>query len=370
MTLNKKKRLLIFHPIIAPYRIDFFNHLYKEFNAKICMFQRNLLNQHFDYKQISKQFIFNPIYLEQFHKIPYFKIRKGIIKTINQFNPDIVLVSEYKLETIIISLYKFLFRKKFKIVSIVDDSYDMIAHNNHFSKKHKYAEKFVLPLIDNIINIEPRVVAYFQEKYHKGIYFPIVQDEKKLRNKYSEALSISEQYIEQYNLKNQKVLLFVGRLDKVKNLNTLIKVFNQLNSPNCKLVIVGGGELEEELKNLSSRNVLFTGRLEGNALYAWYNIAEIFILPSIREAFGAVTNEALIGGCFTLVSGLAGSNCLIENGVNGFTFNPYDENEFSTRLATAISETPIRSYPLSLKASKNIYSFDFYIKEVIKSLNN
>ena len=46
------KTVLIFHPTIAPYRIDFFNDLYKSFNAKIVLFYRNLKDQKFKYEEI------------------------------------------------------------------------------------------------------------------------------------------------------------------------------------------------------------------------------------------------------------------------------------------------------------------------------
>lgn len=364
-----KKRLLVFHPVIAPYRIGLFNELYTNFETKICMFQRNLLNQKFDYEKISNQFLFEPSYLEDFHNLPFVKIRKDIIKTIKEYNPDIVLVSEYRIETIIAVLYKIIFRKKFKIISIVDDSYDMIANNNHFSKKHKYLEKFLLPMLDNVINVEPRVADYFKQKYKKGIYFPIVQEDDITRKKYYNALSISNEYIERYDLRDKKILLFVGRLDKVKNLETLIKVFIKSDTQNCKLVIVGGGNLYESLKEMSNENVIFTGRLEGDNLYAWYNIAEMFILPSIKEPFGAVTNEALIGGCFSLISEKAGSSCLIENGKNGYVFNPQNEDEFLNVLSKAMSEIPLRSYPLTLRNNRMIHDFNYYIKDLIDSLN-
>lgn len=366
---KKKKKLLVFHPVIAPYRIDLFNELYKNFDTKICLFQRNLLNQKFDYKKISDQFIFKPLYLEQLYRLPFIKIRKGIIKTIKAFKPDIILVSEYRIETIIVILFKILFRKKIRIVSMVDDSYDMIINNNHFSKKHKFLEKLLLPFLDDVINVEPKVTDYFKRKYNKGIFFPIIQNEEKIRIKYKKALDTSNEYINKYNLHNTKVILFVGRLDKVKNLETLINVFIKSNILACKLVIVGGGELDEHLKRISNENVIFLGRLEGESLYAWYNIAEIFILPSIKEPFGAVTNEALIGGCFSLVSEKAGSNCLIKNGRNGYIFNPNDEIEILSILKRSTSDIPLRTYPLKLRDCNMFNDFYYYLDKLINNLN-
>ena len=47
-----KKRLLIFHPTIAPYRIDFFNDLYRAFDTRVCLQYWNLRDQTFDYEKI------------------------------------------------------------------------------------------------------------------------------------------------------------------------------------------------------------------------------------------------------------------------------------------------------------------------------
>jgi glycosyltransferase involved in cell wall biosynthesis len=65
------------------------------------------------------------------------------------------------------------------------------------------------------------------------------------------------------------------------------------------LVLVGKGKLEEELKTMVaeleiSNKVIFPGYFSGNELYAWYYAANVFILPSRYEPFGAVVNEALI----------------------------------------------------------------------------
>lgn len=366
MELKEKKKLLVFHPIIAPYRIDLFNTLSQNYDMKFCMFHRNMIDQKFDYSKISSQFLFTPIILDEFYKLPLLKIRKHIISTIKEFNPDIVLVPECGYVSIIVTLYKKLFNKHYKVISIIDDSYDMLTNNNQFSIKHEWAEKILIPLFDNIINVEPRVVSFFQKKYKKGIFFPIIQDEQKIRSIYNQVLPISEKYIDQYQLKDKKVILFVGRLVNVKNIDFAIKSFTKATIKDSYLVIVGSGSEENKLKQLASnnKNIIFTGRLEGEALYAWYNIAEIFILPSKLEPFGAVTNEALMGGCFSLISNKAGSSCLIEEGVNGYTFDPYNENDFINILQKSINETPLRKYPLHLRENKMQLKYSQYINEL------
>lgn len=365
-----KKKLLIFHPVVAPYRIDLFNYLSDYYDIKFCSFRDNLISQKFRYEDISKQLNYQPIILNKFYKILFFKIRKGLFSAIKNFNPDFVLVSECGYSSIAAIIYKRLFRKHYKIFSIIDDSYDMLTNNNQFSKKHEWAEKILVPYFDNIINVEPQATLYFQQKYKKGIYFPIIQDETRIHKLYEQALPISQQYIDQYQLHEKKILLFVGRLVALKNVDFVIQAFNKLNNPNVVFVIVGSGQKENNLKQNSynNPNIIFTGRLEGEALYAWYNIAELFVLPSTQEAFGAVTNEALIGGCFALVSHKAGSNCLIKNGVNGYIFNPYKEKEFIELLQKSIKETPLRRYPLSIRKSKMQLPFSEYVKGLINQI--
>lgn len=368
--MSKRKKLLVFHPVIAPYRIDFFNTLSKIYDMDIYMFKGNLSSQKFKYENITRQLLFTPKILDKYYNLLFFRLRKGVVFAIKNSNPDIIMVSECGIETIIVIIYKFLFRKKYKIISIIDDSYDMLKNNNQISLKHTYAEKIVIPHCNNIINVEPKVVAYFKKLYNKGIYFPIVRDEDRLRDTYNKVLPISEKYINTYNLQDKKVLLFVGRLVKIKNVSFAINVINKLKADDLCLVIVGSGDYEDDLKSQANGNpnIIFTGRLEGEALYAWYNVAEFFILPSTLEPFGAVTNEALIAGCFCFISEKAGSNCLIKDGINGFVFNPCDEQNFTILLKKSLSNINLRTYPLRIKESRMCDDFSTFIDDLVSEI--
>ena len=174
-----------------------------------------------------------------------------------------------------------------------------------------------------------------------------------------------------YGLKDKNILLFVGRLIDVKNLKNTIRAFIKANIANAVFVIVGDGvemsNLKEEAKECSS--VIFTGMLEGEELFAWYDVADVHILASYQEPFGAVTNEALIAGCFSVVSKKAGSQCLIKDGLNGFNVDPDSIEDISNGIVKAfglISE-PIDS---KLKPSKMLYSFNEYFSNLKQGLEN
>lgn len=358
--------MLVFHPIIAPYRIDFFNSLSEEYDAKICLTWRNLHDQTFDYAKIEEQFAFTPTYLDKrvLRVIPF-----GIIETIREFQPDIVIVPECGLLSLVVVAYRALNHANYKVVSMIDDSYDMIR-GHQFTKKHEWAEKLLIPRFDNVINVDSRTTAFLQQKYSKGIYFPIISDEVKVRERYQRVLPISEKLVKEYRLEGKKIVLFVGRLVEVKNIPALVMAFRKINGGDLRLILVGDGNCREKLEKMCKEDsrILLVGRYEGDELYAWYNLAHIFCLPSLREAFGAVTNEALLGGCWCLVSDKAGSQCLISQGKNGVVFDPYDENALKELLAEELMKQKPLSLPLQLRENRMNIRYRNEIRRVVENL--
>lgn len=366
-----KKKLLIFHPIIAPYRIDLFNALAKLYNVQVCLFWRNLKDQTFDYSKIEEQFNYKPTYIVK-EEIGFLKWMKEIWMKLNSSHSDIVLGAEFGISTIIIILHKFVTRSHYKIVIINDDSYDMLVKNNQFTKRHARAVKTMMPFVDNVINVEPRVAAYNQQKYQKGIYFPIICDDVIAKKRLERVLPISQNYVRKYQLEGKKVLLFVGRLVALKNVEFALRAFIKANLENTVFVIVGDGPEKEKLVKIAAGNpaVIFTGRLEGDELYAWYNVGQVFTLPSYQEPFGAVTNEALVAGCKVLISKDAGSNCLVKDGVNGYIIDPRHEMNFIDTLKLAFYCVKPLKMPLIVKENKMISSFDENIKTLYSRISN
>ena len=179
------------------------------------------------------------------------------------------------------------------------------------------------------------------------------------------AIVMSGQLKNQYVLEGQKMLLFVGRLVEVKNLFRLIDACTKLEF-NYKLVVVGDGVLRKQLEEYSSKkevNTLFVGQKNGLELTSWYLCADVFVLPSTMEAFGAVTNEALLCGCNCCISEVAGSACLIEDGKNGCLCNPHDTDDIARGL------TKVGSMPIDMeRKSKMKYEFNAVMNDLRKHL--
>lgn len=363
-----KKRLLVLHPIIGPYRIDFFNSLAEQYDLKCCLFMHKFPTINYDFTKIEGQLNFKPIYLDVYH-ITRLGIPKGFFKILEDFNPDYVMLSECSIRPLLVHLYKFLFRRSFKTITLIDDSYDMAVTGNHFSKAHALAERIMIPMSDEIITVEPRVNDFFRQRYGKGIYFPIVADERRLKPQYEKALSISQQYITDYGLDGKNVLLFVGRLIDVKNIKNTIRAFIKAKIPNTVFVVVGDGVEMPALKEAAkdSSLIIFTGMLEGERLFAWYNIADVHILASYQEPFGAVTNEALIAGCYSVVSKKAGSQCLVKDGINGFVVDPDNVDDIMNGIIRTFALVNEKSV-VKARPSKMLRTFEEYFSDLRQGL--
>lgn len=361
--MNDKKKLLIFHPALAPYRVDLFNSLSEKFNAVFYFNHKNVQDQKFNQDELIKRCNFEMNYLNSGFELMGRSVRTGIIKIITREKPEIILCSEYSPVTLIVFLYYIFSSRKLKLYTISDDSID-----NSINRKgiRAFLRNLITKNIDGVIFPSKEVGDWFKvnisEKV-KTFELPIIHNDKVFRNELTDSVSISNKYIHDYNLENQKIILFVGRLVEVKNIGLLIDSVSKLNNDEWILLIVGEGILEEELQLLTrklniSKNVIFTGRKEGNELLAFFNIANLFVLPSLYEPYGAVVNEALLAGCYVLCSKYAGASVLI-NSKNGEVFNPDNNDELFILLEKHLNAVDnIKSEMKNIRQNKMPFSFD------------
>ncbi len=115
--------------------------------------------------------------------------------------------------------------------------------------------------------------------------------------------------------------LYVGRLAPEKNLSLLIDAFKTL--PQFSLTIVGSGVEFAELQAQASSNVKLLGYIANDALARIYQEHDVFILPSIKEPWGLVVEEAMYYGLPVIVSRKVGCAIdLVQNWQTGIIFEP------------------------------------------------
>ena len=139
---------------------------------------------------------------------------------------------------------------------------------------------------------------------------------------------IEKELIEKYDLKDNVVFLFVGRIVENKNIQFSLDVLRKMKEKfdKFKFLIVGSGNYEDKLKNLVEEynlqnNVVFVGKvIDRDVLASFYKVADLFLFPSTFDTCGIVVIEAAAN---KLASVLIENSCaseLVENGKNGLIF--------------------------------------------------
>jgi glycosyltransferase involved in cell wall biosynthesis len=145
-------------------------------------------------------------------------------------------------------------------------------------------------------------------------------------------------------------LLYAAKFMRRKRPLDLLEAVQRLRVENkhpFTLVMVGSGELEGELRTFcaahSLDNVVFTGFINQLELPGLYGACDIFVLPSEREPWGLAVNEAMCAGLPIVASRELGcAPDLVEDGVNGFTFEAGDVEGLTRVLQLLVEDEPLR----------------------------
>ncbi len=367
-----KKKLVVFHPAIAPYRVDFFNSLDEEFDATFYFEFGDVLEQSFTQDRLRERLRFTPRFLAP-GLFGIKNLRTQVLSILWKEKPDIVFCSEYNLLGILLLIYKFLFDWKLRILTICDDSRDIAASPGWVKR---ITRAIAVRFYSGIILTNDEVMTWYKAHFHtegKFLFFPIIQEDEGFRRSLKDALPVSDTFAERFHLRGKQVVLFVGRLIGIKNLFFLIDAFAALADkyPKAVLLLVGDGEqcfmLDEHADHkglIDNERVLCVGKKEGRDLYACYNVGQMFVLPSYYERFGAVVNEALLAGCYTLCSSVAGAACLIEPGKNGDIFDPHRLDELVEKLDSALAKcVPLEE--IKVKENRMERGYEEYMREFL-----
>lgn len=131
---------------------------------------------------------------------------------------------------------------------------------------------------------------------------------------------------------DEKIVLFIGRIAKVKGLDLLLKAYKSLATRVGKisLVIVGDGEympqLKETIKKMGLSKVELLGSLPHSSIPEIINCADVFVLPSLSEGSPTVVREALACGIPVVSTKVGDVNTLIDNSSIGKLVS-HDEHE-------------------------------------------
>ncbi|GAA0303628.1 glycosyltransferase involved in cell wall biosynthesis [Gracilibacillus halotolerans] len=153
-------------------------------------------------------------------------------------------------------------------------------------------------------------------------------------------------YLQQkYGIKENKILLYVGRMAPEKNIEFVLDMFHSLPSDVKKdthLVMVGDGPLYSMLSQTYREKITWTGFLEGEELAKAYASSDIFLFPSETETFGNVVLEALASGLPVIGANAGGVGNIIKDGKTGFLCEPRNREVFVKQTEKLLENNLLR----------------------------
>jgi len=140
------------------------------------------------------------------------------------------------------------------------------------------------------------------------------------------------------------IILYCGRLSPEKGSQVLMEAYKMIDRPNKALVLVGDGRQKGHLKRLVEGNgldeVYFMGFKDRNEIGNFYSLADLLVLPSHRETWGIVVNEALCFSLPVIVSDQVGAgNEMVMHQENGLIFPAGDSRMLAGQIK-AIMDLP------------------------------
>jgi len=152
------------------------------------------------------------------------------------------------------------------------------------------------------------------------------------------------------------VILYAGKLSRRKHPDLLARAAQSLGdmNPAPALVYVGDGEMMTELRHLA-RDALFAGFVNQSELPAFYEMADVFVLPSEKEPWGLAVNEAMACGTAAIVSDQVGAAFDLADGDCGAVF----ESSNMAALAGALRKCLAAPDEMGAQARRKIAGWDF-----------
>ena len=343
------------------------------------------------------------------------KVNRTILKCLSSYNNDNVKAEAWSLNDVLVekkyfsnnkfrgfggSKFKFVFNMIFhsgtwdklivghinlaipiRIMKILNPRLKIIlmVHGIEVWDKLKYNKRWLLEKADKIIsvsNFTKNILVNQSDVNEKKI----VVLHNCLDYFFSKELILTKPsyLLERYNISNTtKVLLTVTRINKregSKGYDIVIKVLKMLSEKNksidFKYLLCGKYELDEfnRLKNLINdfnltSKIILTGFINEDELIDHYRLADIYIMPSIKEGFGMVYIEAAACGLQVIAGNADGSAEALLNGEIGHLINPDNQNEIEIKLKELLKDTIVKSKEISEIAYKE-YDFENYKKSL------
>ena len=293
----------------------------------------------------------------------YNPFNKKIEKILDKEKPNVVHTNN--LAGFSVSVWSLAKRKNIKIVHTLRDYYLLCPKSTMFKenkncelscsscKFYSIPKKKISEYVDEVVGIS----QFIRNKHIEAGYF---------KNAKKSVVFNSIKVMDCFNKEKTNFIRFgfVGSLSESKGIKFLLDNFKKLNLNNVILNIYGKGSTkvyENSLKeNYSNDKIFFKGFQKVEEIYQ--NI-DILIVPSLwNEPFGRIVPEANSYGIPVFVTNKGGLPELVENGKNGYIFNPDIPNDFENKIELILEMYKKNNFEFDLSA----FSYDDIINKYLE----
>lgn len=263
-----------------------------------------------------------------------------------------------------------MFTKKF-FKMVYDKFYGrkIYSHCSQFIAENKLGESEYIEL--GIV--QPKITIIMPPKEMITIINPPMDVES------FEYLPTADLFRSQYKLNNKKIVMFLGRLHKIKGIKYLIDGFAELRKRRGDVVLVIAGaddgdklNLENQIRQLQLDDVIFTGYITGQMKLSALVSADVLVQSSVYEQGAWCPLEAILCGTPAIVSEHTGAGMDMLNIAGGYLVNIYNKKQMADKIdwvlnnqaearAKALQGAEYIKNNLSLTASVSKYE-DMYLK--------
>ncbi len=267
-----------------------------------------------------------------------------IRKEIKKINPDRILsFGEIWNSFVLMSL----FGTKYKVFIS-----DRCRPNKSFGKVHDTLRKFLYGKATGVIAQTNKAKEIYSRQFHNDNIIVIGNPIRDIKAR---------------DIERENMVVSVGRLIDTKNFDQLINIFNNVENDNWKLVIVGGDAIKQNnsitlQKLIDDLNLSDKVTLAGTQkdVESYLLRSKIFAFTSSSEGFPNVIGEAMSAG-LPVVSYdcIAGPSDMIDDGINGYLVQLFDQKTFSKKLGYLMNnENLITEMSANAKLSIDKFSTD------------
>ena len=357
-----KVKILAFADFPSPYRVEVFKGLAKEYDM-LVVFDK-MSDQNRNAAWFCKNTGLNSIsLLEEAGRMQFEKELKQIKKY------DLVLAYDYHIKNAIrleidciknkvpyiMNLDGAFIRKNF--IKNIRKRYLVTHAAGYFASGNHAAEYF----------------KYFGADENKIYYHPFtsLHADEVLKEPLSE--TEKTRYKKKLGVDKSKMVLTIGQFIHRKGFDVLLEAWNKEMDESCSLVIVGGGEEENQYRQYIAdhnlKNVQLVGFKQKEEIFEYYKAADLFVLPTREDIWGLVINEAMACGLPVISTNMClGAVELIENGINGYIVPVNNSNELTEAMKKLLCVDSSVIGIVNLQKITN-YTYENVIKSHIQAIN-